>query len=103
MFVIIRSLKIEKGHLDRYKDNFKKESIVMKSPGFIKKELFIQTKNREYDLVKTYIYFENKQAYYVWQGSPEHIAMHKNKKAGNIEKPAEIIETSKEEYEVIEY
>jgi len=97
MFVVIRGFKIEKGHLDKYVENFKKDSPVMGSPGFLKKELFIQTKNKEYDIVNTYIYFVDKEAYDVWHNSEEHKKGHKTRK----EKPAEIISFTRESFEVI--
>ena len=103
MFVIIRSFKIEKGHLDKNKENFKQESPVMAFSGFVKKELFIQTKNKEFDIVSTYIYFVDKDAYDVWHSSKEHKEGHKKAKLEGHVRPAEIIEVTREAFEVLEY
>ena len=99
MFVIIRTMKIEKGYLDIYKEQATKKSLVANSKGFVKREVLVSTKHKSYDVIQNLIYFENKKAYYVWQGSPEHIAMHKNKK--HDEKPEGLISITKEEYELI--
>lgn len=101
MFVVVRGLKIEKGHLDKYKEEFKKETPVMASPGFLKKELFIQTKNKEYDIVNTYIYFVDKEAYDVWHNSDTHKEGHKKMKKDGYVRPVEIIEFTRESFTVI--
>ena len=90
-------MKVLKGNDEEIINNFKKPSIVENSPGFIKRELMYDKKNSEFDLFRTYLYFENRKSYYIWQGSPEHIAMHKNKK----EKPSYLIEMTKESYDLV--
>lgn len=101
MFVVIRGLKIEKGHLDKYIENFKKQSPVMASLGFVKKEIFIQTKHKEYDIVNTYIYFVDKEAYDVWHMSKEHKEGHKKMKEEGYVRPEEIILMTRESFTVI--
>lgn len=100
MFVIIRTMKIEKGYLDKVLENASKKGPIFKSPGFVKKEIFVQTKDKEFDLVKQMIYFENKKAFYVWEGSPEHIALHKDKNSDHNKKPEGIIEVKREAMEL---
>lgn len=97
MYVVVRIMKVKKGFDEEVINNFKKKSIVEQSPGFVKRELMYDKKNEEYDLFKTYIYFKDRKGFYVWQGSPEHIASHKNKK----EKPEYLISLTKETYDLI--
>lgn len=101
MYVIIRTMKIEKGYLDKYTENFKKDSPITKSKGFVKKELYVSSKEKEYDIVSTHIYFEDKKAFYVWEGSPEHIQMHKERKQGNHVKPEEVIEVTRQAFDLV--
>lgn len=97
MYIVVRVMKVVKGFDEEIINNFKRPAIIENSPGFIKRELMYDKKDNEFDLFRTYIYFENRKAYYVWQGSPEHIAMHKDKRA----KPEYLIEMKKETYDLV--
>lgn len=99
MFVLIRTMKLVKGYLNIYEENFKKESPLTKSPGFVKKEMFVNTKDKEFDIVAYHTYFKDKQSYYIWKGSDAHIAMHRNK--ANLDPKPEIIEVIKENYTLV--
>lgn len=101
MYIIVRTMKIEKGYLDRFKENFSKPSPITKSPGFVKKEMLVSTKEKDFDLVQNKIYFKDKKAFYVWEGSPEHIALHRNKDKEHMQKPEGLIEVSREAYELV--
>ncbi len=97
MYVVVRVMKVLKGFDEQIIANFKKPAIIENSPGFIKRELMYDLKESEFDLFKTHLYFENRKAYYIWQGSPEHIAMHKDKKP----KAEYVIEVKKETYDLL--
>lgn len=99
MYVISRVIKSEKGYRDSYIERYSKPSPVSKSPGFIKLEVLIDEKNPDYDIFRILIYWKDKKAFYVWEGSPEHIALHKNRVPG--QKPPGVIETFAEKYESI--
>lgn len=97
MYVVVRTMKVKKGFDEVIINNFNKPTIVENSPGFVKRELMYDKKNQDFDIYKTFIYFKDRKAFYIWQGSPEHIASHKNKK----EKPEYLIELTKETYDLI--
>ncbi|VEU81014.1 antibiotic biosynthesis monooxygenase family protein [Haploplasma axanthum] len=101
MFVIVRTMKVEKGYIDSFKERFSKTSPLLKSPGFIKRELLVSTKDKDFDIIQMMIYFKDKKAFYVWEGSPEHIALHRNKDDEHNKKPEGIIEAKRETFEVI--
>ncbi|MDY0278075.1 MAG: antibiotic biosynthesis monooxygenase, partial [Acholeplasma sp.] len=101
MYVIIRTMKIEKGYLDSFKERFMKPSPLHKSPGFVKREMYAQTKNSDFDILKVMIFFEDKKAYYAWEGSPDHIAMHKDKNHENHTQPEGLIEASREAFTLV--
>ena len=98
MFVVERTVKLEKGFIDIHKEKMNEYSPIFKSPGFVKREVLISTTNKEFDLIKTLVYFNDKKAYYVWEGSPEHIKMHKEKKENPV-KPVEVISVERNYYE----
>lgn len=101
MYVVVKVSKVKKGFEEVIKEKFSKQSAVQQSPGFIKSELLIDKKAKDYDLVRQQIYFEDRKAYYVWQGSPAHVEAHKYQRENNIPKPEYIIEGSKEEYDLV--
>lgn len=101
MYVIVRVMKVKKGFQDKVLERFLAPSLVAKSKGFVKSELLADKRNPEYDLYRQSIYWEDRKAFYVWEGSPEHIAMHKNKDHAHHQRPEEIIEVSREAFDLI--
>lgn len=101
MYIIVRNMKVQKGFRDKMIERFLTPGPVQKSPGFIKSELLVETKNPEFDLYRQTIYWQDKKAFYIWEGSPEHIAMHKDPNHAHHQKPAEIIEVTREAFELI--
>lgn len=99
MYVVVRVMKVQKGFSDKITEGFLSKNAMSQSPGFVKSNLLIDRKNPEYDLYRQEIFWLDKKAFFVWEGSPEHILMHKEKK--NHTKPEEIIETSRETYELL--
>ena len=99
MFVMSRIMKFEKGHLEAVLENMKKKALLESFKGFVRREILVDQKHEEYDLIRMMIYWENKKAFYAWEGSPEHINLHKQGK--DRPKPAGLIEVSKEQYEVV--
>lgn len=100
MYIVVRITKVKKGFGEQMKERFLSPSPIDKSPGVIKRELLFNGKNPEYDEFRNVIYFQDKKAFYVWEGSPEHIALHKNRDP-HAKRPEEIIEVSKEAYDLI--
>ncbi len=99
MYVVVRVMKVQKGFSDKITEGFLSKNAMSLSPGFVRSVLMVDKKNPEYDLYRQEIFWLDKKAFFVWEGSPEHIMMHKEKK--NQEKPEEIIEFSRETYEVL--
>ncbi len=100
MYIIVRITKVQKGFGEQMKERFLSPSPIDQSPGFVKRELLFNGKNPDYDELRTMFYFEDKKAFYIWEGSPAHIAMHKNRDP-QAQRPAEILEVTKEVYELI--
>ncbi|VEU82039.1 antibiotic biosynthesis monooxygenase family protein [Acholeplasma hippikon] len=101
MYVLVRVMKVKKGFQDKVLERFLNPSVMAKSKGYVKSELMIDKKNPEYDLYRQSVYWEDKKAFYVWEGSPEHIAMHRDKNSAHHQKPEEIIEVTRESYDLI--
>lgn len=97
MFLISRLLKIEKGKSEQLYSKYLKEGIVDKFDGFIKLDVLLNTKNKEYDRLVVNVYWEDRDAFLRFERSPEHINSHKNQG----EKPKEILEFKFEEYELV--
>ncbi|MCV2232752.1 antibiotic biosynthesis monooxygenase [Paracholeplasma manati] len=96
MYIIARVLKVEKGQKavlqERFSQPFRLQTIV----GFVKREVWIDEKNPQFDLIRIQIYWESREAFYAWEGSEEHKALHKGGK-GHGEMPG-VIESTKETY-----
>jgi heme oxygenase (staphylobilin-producing) len=101
MFVISRVFKCHKREHSIYQDYFLKKSPLEHFKGFIKKELLINQQHPDYDIVRLYVFFESKKAFYAWEGSPEHIALHKDKTSSHHQKLDGVIEVYMEKYESI--
>jgi heme oxygenase (staphylobilin-producing) len=101
MYIIVRTMKVKKGFRDKIVERFLEPSPVTKSPGFVKSELLVNTKDPEFDLYRQSIYWQDKKAFYIWEGSPEHIAMHRDPNHKHHQKPEEIIEVTREAFELI--
>ncbi|WP_162146899.1 antibiotic biosynthesis monooxygenase family protein [Acholeplasma granularum] len=99
MYVVVRIMKVTKNHQEEVIKRFLNKNLMSKSPGYIKSLLLLDSKGKDYDVFRQEIFWKDKRAFFVWEGSPEHIAMHKNKT--NHSKPEEIIEVSRETYEVV--
>lgn len=101
MYVVVRIMKVKKNHQEDVIGRFSKQTLMSKSEGYVKSFLLLDSKNKEYDVFRQEIYWKDKRAFFVWEGSPEHIAMHKAKKEQGHQRPEEIIEMSRETYEVV--
>jgi len=91
MYVISRLIKIEKGSTEQLLKKFNRQSPVFNFKGFVKREVLFNKKNEDFDVVNISTYFEDKTAFYRWEGSPEHIAMHKDKNNDHHKKPEGVI------------
>ena len=101
MYVIVRTMKVQKGFQEEMTERFLKPGAIQKSPGFIRSEMLFDKKHPEYDVYRQYIFWKDKKAFYVWEGSPEHIAMHRNKDSEHNKKFEAIIEVTRESYDLI--
>ncbi len=98
MYVIVRTLRLQKGLREQYTQRFSMPSPVTKAKGFIRRDVLFSQRDKEYDVCRIIIYWQDKKAFYAWEGSPEHIAMHKNKVQ---QKDPNILESTHEAFEVI--
>ena len=102
MYVLVRNMKVKKGFQKEMLERFLTPGPIQKSPGFVKAELLLASSAKEeFDLYRQTIYWADKKAFYIWEGSPEHIAMHKNKNHEHNQRPEEIIEVTREAFELI--
>ncbi|MFV0482266.1 MAG: antibiotic biosynthesis monooxygenase [Campylobacteraceae bacterium] len=98
MFVSARVLKLEKGYLQSYVNRFSEAVGKFGNiKGVIKSEILVSEKNKEFDVLRFYTYWENEEDYKAWHKSDEHKVGHKN---GQKEKEG-CLEWKGEEYFVI--
>lgn len=101
MYIISRVFKFEKGKYTTIIEKFKHKGPLIHARGFIKRDVLLDEHQKDYDVLRIMIYWEDQKAYYAWEGSPDHIAMHKAQK----EQPKVIdglIEMYKESYTLVE-
>lgn len=101
MYVISRVFSFEKGYRENIIEKFSKPPVMLHFPGFIRRDVLFSQKDPAKDIVRMVIYWESKEAFYRFEGSPEHIAMHKDKHNAHNQKPEGLIDISREAYEVI--
>lgn len=99
MYVIVRTMKTEKNFQQTFKSQFESPFILQDVDGFIKREVLLDSKNKDFDIFKVSIYFESREAYINWESSDLHKSMHKDKKEKK-EIPG-LIEANRETYLVI--
>ena len=101
MYVISRVMSFQKGNDEQIKRVAQKSNIMSTFPGFVRKDVLLDQRDPEKDIVRILVYWENKQAFYKFEGSKEHIEMHKNKDHAHNHKPEGLIEVVREAYQVI--
>lgn len=101
MYVVVRIMKVKKDHQTAIIERFSNQTLMSKFDGYIKSLLMLDSKHKDYDLFRQEIYWKDKRSFYVWEGSPEHIAGHKKRKEEGYQRPEEILEMSRETYEVV--
>lgn len=99
MYVISRVFKCTKREHVLYKDFFLKPTPMNHFKGFLKKEVMVNSHHVDYDEVRLFIFFESKKAFYQWEGSPEYIALHKDKNSNHHQKLDGILEMSIEKFD----
>ncbi len=84
MYIISRMLYVQKACTEDVLKRLKTDSPVLSFDGFVRREIYIEKPRKEtFDYIRFDIAFENKKAFYRWEGSPEHIAMHRDKHHGH--------------------
>jgi heme oxygenase (staphylobilin-producing) len=101
MYVISRVLSFEKGNRDKIVEKYSQPPVMIHFPGFIRRDVLLDQKDPEKDVLRILIYWESKEAFYKFEGSPMHIAMHKDKSNPSHQKKEGLIDTHRETYEVI--
>lgn len=96
MYIITRVLKVEKGQKAVLQEKFSQPFRLQTIDGFVKREVLIDEKFPEYDTYRISVYWASREAFYAWEGSDEHKALHKQGK-GHGDMPG-VIESSKETY-----
>ena len=100
MYGISRRIKIDKAFTDELINKFNQPSPIFNFKGFIKREILIDKKDKSFNIVNISTYFEDKQAFYKWEGSAEHIQMHKDKNHMHHQKPEGVIGVEFNHYEL---
>ena len=101
MYVISRVLTFKKGYRDDIETMFNQEPLMKKHQGFIRRDVLLNDRDPEVDVIRVLIYWENKEAYYRFEGSPEHIAMHQQKDHPHHQKPEGLIDSKRESFILI--
>lgn len=96
MYIITRVLKVEKGQKTLLQAKFSEPFRLQTVDGFVKREVMIDEKNPNFDTYRVNIYWTSREAFYAWEGSEEHKALHQNGK-GHGQMPG-VIESTKETY-----
>jgi len=102
MFIVNRTMKVNKEFTDSVLERLEKPSVISSFDGYLKTEIFVDKKNKEYDVVLSIIYFKSKTDFYRWEGSPEHIAMHKDKNHQHNKKQEGVIEVTRSSYDHVQ-
>jgi len=98
MFVVTKTFHVEKEHTEMFLNRFKGKSPLFKFDGFIKRYIMVSKKDKVYNQIRLEVFFKDKKAYYLWEGSPEHIASHKKPQ----EKPKGILNIEHLTYELVQ-
>ena len=101
VYVVSRVFLFHKGTIDSVIDQYQKPPVMLHFPGFVRRDVLINKKNPDYDSVRILIYWENKNAFYRFEGSPLHIALHKDKNSSHHQKPEGFISMVEEDYILI--
>ncbi len=101
MYVISRTIKIEKEYSKDLISKFDKPSIVFNFEGFVRREGLVNQRHKGYDVVTINTYFLDKEAYIRWEKSPEHLAMHKKSDQQQTKKPEGIIDVEANYYDLV--
>jgi heme oxygenase (staphylobilin-producing) len=94
-------IKVEKDSSTEIVDRFNHDSPMLTFQGFVKREILIDKKNKAFDVINISTYFKNKKAFYQWEGSPEHIALHKDPKNNHHKKPEGVLGVEAHYYETV--
>lgn len=94
MYIIAKNFRVEQAHLNSFLERLQGDSPILTFDGFEKREIMSTKTIDGVVTVRMVIYFTDKKAYYRWEGSKEHIAMHQQKH----EKPVGLVGVSSEKY-----
>ena len=106
MYVITRNMKVTKDLTESVIEDLSHKSAVVKAEGFIRRDIMVNKSSEDFDIIKMFIYWEDKESSIKWKGSKEHqqghIERHKNRKESGkepINKKA--LNLTTEEFEVV--
>ena len=89
MYVVTRNMKVTKDLTEAVLEDLKHKSAVVRSEGFIRRDVLLNSDDGEFDIIKVVIYWKDKESMTAWQGSKEHqqghIDRHKERKASGKE------------------
>lgn len=106
MIVVTRNMKVTKDLTDEVLDDISHPSAVTKAEGFIRRDVLVNRDSDDFDIIKVFIYWENKESLTKWHGSKEHqqghIERHKQQKeSGKEPVNRKALNLSIEEYDVV--
>ena len=82
-------MKVTKDLTNAILEDLNHKSAVVRSEGFIRRHVLLNSEGEEFDLIKVVIYWKDKNSMIKWQGSKEHqqghIDRHKERKASGKE------------------
>lgn len=79
MFVMTRTIEVEKGYSDQVVSRFSEESPMHEMDGLIDVSVMVNKKSKEIDEVVVIIRWESQEAWKNWEKSDAHIAGHRNR------------------------
>jgi len=80
VFVMIRTIAVEKGHAGKVVERFSQPGKLDEREGLIDVSVMVNKRAKENDEVVVLIRWESEEAWKAWEKSPEHIQGHRDSK-----------------------
>ncbi|WP_046174327.1 antibiotic biosynthesis monooxygenase family protein [Domibacillus indicus] len=94
MFVEMKTITVKPGTSHLVVENFQGKNAMADMDGFIDKQIYVRSRNKEEEKVIIVIRWESEETYKAWKKSPIHVAGHREKR----EKPEYIIDFANETF-----
>ncbi len=80
MYIVTNIIRVKKGYAGKLVERFKVRKGIETFPGFVRLDLLITDKQKDFDEVRVYTTWENKESFEGWFHSDIFLNAHKNRK-----------------------